>query len=722
MRLSRTAAQPRAPWVVVGAAVLWNLVQLRDLTLGVAYLNDSAVHEQMVRFAATQFRSGRIPLTAWFPYLGLGSPQFLHYQSLPAMLTGLIGVAVGPNVAFRWTLYLLLSLWPVSVYLCARLFGAGRWAAAASAAMAPFLVSAVGLGYEQKAYVWTGWGVWTQLWASLALPLAWGLSWRAVREGRGFLAAIALISLTIALHFETGYLALIPLLLWPFVAGAPVAVRLRRAGVLIGGSLLTSAWVIVPLLAQRAWAATNELLRGTALTNGYGAPRVLVWLLSGQLLDYHRLPVVTVFAAVGLALACARLRTDANARALLVVLAVSLLLSFGRATFGVLVDVIPGSSDIFFRRFMMGVQLTALILAGAGLASSGSTIVRLIDGWRIRLGLMWARRVRASGWLVEAGALAAIAMLLAPAWLQLDSFDGHLRASIAAQRRSDATGGAELNRLLAAVKRDGGGRVYAGAPSNWGRRFTVGAVPAFEYLASRDIDEVGFTLRTASLMTDPEFFFDESNPGDYSLFGVHYLILPAGRPPPVPARLVLQAGAYSLWSTGNRGYVHLGRIVGQFPADRTNVGFRSVTLLRSPLPQEANFLRVAYGEHGRAMSALPPVQRDPPVGTVVSENDHLGRGEVTTVVRMRQPGVVVLSASFDPGWTVTVDGRVGAIQMVAPALVATAVPAGAHRIVFRYDGFAAYPELFALSGLTLFAVLVGGALRRRKISVRDQHR
>ena len=40
----------------------------------------------MVRFATAQLRAGHLPLTSWFPYLGLGSPQFLHYQSLPAML------------------------------------------------------------------------------------------------------------------------------------------------------------------------------------------------------------------------------------------------------------------------------------------------------------------------------------------------------------------------------------------------------------------------------------------------------------------------------------------------------------------------------------------------------------------------------------------------------------------------------------------------------------
>ena len=228
------------PWSIVAAAVGWNLVNLRALTLGVAYDNDSTMHEQMVRFATAQLRAGHLPFASWFPFLGEGSPQFLHYQSLPAVLAGAVGLLTGPDVAFRWSLYLLLSLWPVSVFLAARAFGAGRPAAAASAAMAPFLMSAPGVGYEQGAYVWTGFGVWTQLWAMWTLPLAWGWSWRAVRDGRGYLAAVLLTALTVALHFETGYLALAVLLVWPLVAGAaggPAAAgrgRPRRFGARVG--------------------------------------------------------------------------------------------------------------------------------------------------------------------------------------------------------------------------------------------------------------------------------------------------------------------------------------------------------------------------------------------------------------------------------------------------------------------------------------------------------
>jgi hypothetical protein len=700
------------PWLLVAAAVLWNLVSLRALTIGVPYLNDGSMHEQMVRFATKQLRAGHLPLTSWFPYLGLGSPQFLHYQSLPAILTGAVGLLTGPDVAFRWSTYLLLSLWPISVYLSARAFGGGRPAAAASAAMAPFLFSATGVGYEQHAYVWTGYGVWTQLWASWTLPLAWGFSWRTIRDGRGYFKAVLFTALTVALHFETGYLALSVLLLWPLAVGRPLLIRLRRAAVLLGGSLLATAWVIVPLLDQRSWAAVNEPFQHTGLVNGYGARQVVDWLVSGQLLDHGRLPVVTVFAAVGFGLAWLAWSSDADARALLVALAVCLLFAFGRTTFGSLADLIPGSADLFFRRFMMGVQLAALLLAGRGAAWLAAHGLRLL-GARVR---RWPPGLAAAAVL-----LAAIAVL-APAWLQLGAYDRHDGAAIAAQRRADDTQGAELDRLVAMIERDGGGRTYAGMPSNWGAEFTVGTVPVFKYLESRDVDEVGYTLRTASLMTDPEYYFDERNPSNYRLFGIDYLIIPNGSRPPVPARLELRAGAYSLWTLpGAAGVLHAGAIVGTLSADRTDIGMSSTPLLNSRLAQAGDYLRLAYGQPGHREPRLPQPSPAAPAGTVLSESDQLHQGLVAGSVRMRRPGVVVLSASFDPGWTATVDGHRQRTDMVAPALVATTVPTGTHRIIFRYRGWQDYPLLFAVGAVALLAVAWTDIRRARSPDIAPKH-
>ena len=304
-------------------------------------------------------------------------------------------------------------------------------------------------------------------------------------------------------------------------------------------------------------------------------------------------------------------------------------------------------------------------------------------------------------------------MVLAPAWLQLGAYAGRNAAAINAQRRADATQGAQLNRLIERVKEGGDGRAYAGMPSNWGMDFTVGAVPVFKYLESEDVDEVGYTLRTASLMTDPEYFFDDRDPGDYRLFGIHYLIIPAGYLPPVPAKLMMRAGPYSLWTVSTTGYVSVGRITGHLDANRTNLGLRSIPLLRSRLPQHGDYLAVTLDQSGPTDQRLPAKPRTAPAGAVVAETDNLTHGQVDATVTMRRPGQVILSASSDLGWMATVDGRPHPTRMVAPALVATAVSAGTHRIVFRYAGLREYPLLFAVSGLALVGLGCAPVLRRR---------
>ena len=439
---------------------------------------------------------------------------------------------------------------------------------------------------------------------------------------------------------------------------------------------------------------------------------MLDWLVSGQLLDHGRLPVVTVFAALGFGLAWLAWSADADARALLVALAMCLLLTFGRTTFGSLVDLIPGSADLFFRRFMMGVQLTALLLAGRGAAWLAAGGLRLLKARVPR----WPPR------LSPAAGLVAAIVVLAPAWLALGASDRHDGAAIAAQRRSDDTQGAELDRLVAVIKRDGGGRTYAGMPSNWGQNFTVGAVPVFKYLESRDVDEVGYTLRTASLMTDPEYYFAQRNPGDYRLFAIHYLILPTGSRPPVRAALKLRAGRYSLWTLpGAGGVLQTGTIVGTLSADRRDIGMRSIPLLNSRLAQAGDYLRVAYGQSGAREARLPQPSPATPAGTVLAESDQLQQGLVAASVRMRQAGVVVLSASFDPGWTATVDGHRQRTEMVAPALVATTVPAGTHRIIFRYRGWPEYPILFAVGAAALLALVYTDIRRARSPGIARRH-
>ena len=241
----------RLPLLAVAVIAFTSLWDIRATLLPVPYLDDASVHEQMVRYATALIRSGHDPLTGWFAYLGEGSPQFLHYQSLAAMVTGLAGTVVGADVAFRWSLFLLIGLWPFVIYLSARLLTLPLGRPRLQLCFHPSWSAFPRSGTNEVGTLWIGYGLWAQLWASWTLPLAWALSWRALQDFRYLAPGALLIALTIALHFETGYLAILAILVFPFCS-FPLWPRLRRAGILLGAGLIGSSFAWVPLIAY--WA------------------------------------------------------------------------------------------------------------------------------------------------------------------------------------------------------------------------------------------------------------------------------------------------------------------------------------------------------------------------------------------------------------------------------------------------------------------------------------
>ncbi len=714
---SRRDPGPAGRWWppgAVAATVGWSLWEVRATLLPVAYGDDSALHEQMVRFAAARLRAGHDPLTSWFPYLGLGSPQFMHYQSTPAILTGLAGLVAGPDTAFRWSLYLLWCLWPAAIYCSARVFGLRQLPAALAAVVAPLLHSVPGIGYEQHAYLWAGFGVWTQLWGSWALPFAWALTWRAMTDRRFIAPAAGLAAVTAAFHYETGYLAFGAIVIMPFLAPG-LRARLARAAALLITALAASGWVIVPLLAYSRWAAVNQVLAAGPSASGYGARLTLGWLVTGRLLDAGHLPVISLLAAAGLAAAAVRWRRAGPERALVAMGCACLLLSFGRTAFGPLTGIIPGHADLFFRRFLMGSQLAAIYLAGLGAAEAAARGQRLAASGAAFLA---ARRLSSLSWAPAAVLLAAAVTCLVPAWQYLDGYDAANAAGIAAQRLAQRQDEPELAALAAAIRRQGSGRAYAGAPSNWGQDFTAGLVPIYQYLDSLDIDEIGYTLRTASLMSQPEYHLDPASPGDYAMFGIRYLILPPSQPassfPPARgAVLLLRNRLFQLYELPAGSCFLLADTTGTITADRADLGTQTLPYLHSALPGEGRYLTVAYAGARAAPPTLPRGARPArPAGTILTSRADLADGTATATVRLRRRAVVVLSASFDPGWSATIDGHRAATQMLAPALAGVAVPAGTHHITFRYQGFEGYPELFALAVLALLGA--AAASRRRR--------
>jgi hypothetical protein len=126
--------------------------------------------------------------------------------------------------------------------------------------------------------------------------------------------------------------------------------------------------------------------------------------------------------------------------------------------------------------------------------------------------------------------------------------------------------------------------------------------------------------------------------------------------------------------------------------------------------QNATALPRAYAARSLVLATPRTVQdavfdaRFDPWSAVVLEEEpppplSLGRGaepiapvEITSATAnrvelapdLREPALVVLAESYDPGWQVTVDGRPARLLRANGLFRGVSVPAGRHQVVFRY--------------------------------------
>jgi hypothetical protein len=696
-----------APWLFVAGACAFGLVTLAGELAVVQPVNDETFHFEMVRWAVQQIHEGNpVPLDGWFPYLNLGVAQFSHYQSLPHLITAYVSLIFGTDSSERWMGYLIFALFPLSVFAGTRLLGWSSWAAASAALVSPLLVSVTGYGYESFSYTWLGNGLWSQEWGMFLLPLAWGFTWRAVNgagRGRYALAALA-VGLTIAMHFLTGYFALLSIGVFAIVVWRGLLPRIGRAALVFGGAALVASWVIVPLITDAAYFNASEFNTNTFWLNSWGAPQVLGWLFTGQIFDSGRFPIVSLLVALGAVVCIVRFRRDARARALLGLMALSLVLFSGRPTFGLILNLLPGNSDLYLHRYIMGVQLSGVMLAGVGLAWAGERIVMLARTWRPRIRLV----------PVAAGLMGAAVLITLPAWLDKATYAASDNASIGLQVDSDQTDGAALNVLINDINARGGGRAYAGLPGNWGRDYEIGQVPVYEYLADHSVDEFGYVLRTPSIVADNEAYFNETDLAQYQLYNIRYILMPSGMKPPVAATLLASSGRHQLWLVATTGYIQVFDTAGVIEADRSDMAAQMQPFLRSAPFQSGELATVAYDGGAAAIPTLPigtTPTTSPGTSTnvLVESQNGFFAGEVTAT----RTAAVVLKATFDPRWYVAVDGKAAVPYMVVPGFVAVTVGPGQHTVVFQYVAYANYPPLLGMGAITLILLALAPWLWRR---------
>src|SRR5256885_3165631 len=445
--------------LIAALPVLFNaFALLPEVGYGPPNVNDDAEHVLFIQEASDAWASGQDPLDFWVPQLELGFPQFLYYQNLPHLVVVALGKMtfglISLRTLFDLVRYMLLVGFPLTVFWSMRRLGFSTVAAAIGAAAGSLLAGNNRYGFEYDSYVWRGLGVYTQIFGMHLSFLALAALHRVATRGRGVVIAALLCAALALSHLIYAYMTAITavVLLLSRLTRANPAGRIFPFGAIGALPGVIGAYMWVPFFAPGGYSSARPFLDRTKY-DSFGAPTILGWLASGDLLDHGRLPVLTALLAVGIV---AALVTRARLLLLtLVLFVVWLVLYFGRPPLGPLADLLPLHAGLPFHPFIGGADLFAILLIGAG----GAYL------WEVARAEVSPRRFAA----VAVATAIVFVPVLAERWSYYSDNATWMRITQAA---IDAD--TDLRSVMSALAGQAVGRAYAGLRSNWGDTLDFG--------------------------------------------------------------------------------------------------------------------------------------------------------------------------------------------------------------------------------------------------------
>ncbi len=692
----------------LGAVVIYHLALLfPQVRYPFPFLNDSVLHFGLIQALASAPERGQPILDPWVPTWGLGFPVFHYYQNLPHLLVVALSKLTLDSLslvrAFKVVEWLAIGTFPIPVYLAMRTFGFGRTAAVAAGTLSLWIRTDYLHGHDFESYVWQGLGQYTQAVGGWFFPLAVAASVRAMRDGRGYVQASALLAVTFLCHLALGYMAYLAIGLYALITPREIPRRLLRLALIAVVSIAASAYVVVPVFKDFAYYNISTLVPSWKY-NSFGHAVIFPRLFRGELFDFDRLPVISVLVGLGFAAAALRVREE-RARFLLVIFVFFFALFLGRPTWGSLLNLLPLGRGFHFSRAIFVVHVVGVMLAGALIGRAGNRAFGRGPAMRL--------------------AAAAIALLLATPPLVERTKYLAWNASLA---REAAEGYEKEGRALEAMveaARDPLGRTYAGQgrPGHgWGGNFQVGWTPVYDWFPFREVDALGYLHHMWSLNSDFHDRFDERRPDVYRAFGVTRILAPTDQRTPPFAREIAREGRFRVLALDLPGLVDVVDVPYTVGASKRTASRLHRTWVKGRLPGRGVHPGLHLEEEGPAPAGLidgggldfrfpePSVPEGPagPAGEVLSAERS---GEDFRVrVRADRAAHVVLKMTYLPDWEVTVNGEpVPAVHLV-PSYVGAAVEPGVHEVLFRWQPGPLKAILLAVGLIPLAAL---AALRRR---------
>lgn len=657
----------------------------------------------------------------WVPNWNEGFNLPFYYSHIPQ-----IAIVAGYRILhandlfhfYHLVIYLLLCLFPVSVFLALRVSGMS-WKTAGFGALLASQLSTDGLyGLDPPSFLWRGYGLSSQLFAMIFLPLAIAYALKYFRSGKNLIPAVIFLVGTTVGHLGIGIMTFLSLI--PLAASVVIKEKLwkkalwtqgRRVFMLSALSILILSYWIVPAMTSDKYHAFS-FWDPVWKFNSYGAGENVTRLFNGDLFDFGRLPIFTGLTIVGLFVA----------PEYAILFLFWFLMYFGRTTWGPLIDLIPSLKEFHLSRFIVGVHAAGLFLAPIGLTW---LVSRLNKYWFVGL------------------------LLLIPIYHQTIRYNDLNNTLILRANTNYDKQAPDMNALVTALKQLPPGRVYAGRGGGWGHDFRIAETNMTMYLGNFAFPTVLWLPETWSPNGDTEQYFREDHAEDYDLFNITYVATPVNLPKDQVQpfwKLIKENPSWNLYEVATNGYFTTGvapAIVSADKYNRTNVVrlwiqssdpknglYPLLTFDTKSFPKNnglPNFkmldevtYQVPDGSSHNLFAEIPRYatpSSQPPLSVVSQseENDMIFRATVD--VKKGCAGcLVILKQSFHPSWKATVDGKGVSPVITFPFYIGIPVSEGTHAIVVSYEPSTV--KVILLYGAVIAVAAWGVWKVRRKVVLR----
>lgn len=597
----------------------------------------------------------------WVPNWAQGYNLPFYYSHIPQIVivatyrfiryfVGIFGFSfMGLFAYYHWFIYVLLCLFPVAVYMSLRVIKL-PWIVAGVGALFATHISTDGLyGLDPPSFLWRGWGLSSQLFAMLPLPLSLAYSWKFFQESemiykednivksvlvsvhsffqkRSFWLAVCFTAATIIGHLGIGVMTLLsvgilaivdPIIRifsqasWSQIGRSMISALTKLALVGCVVIFLLSYWIIPTMLGNdyhniSYWDPIWKF-------NSYGWKETMIRLFNGDLFDYGRFPVLTLLVFVGVFQAAFMERENkkddtkvdekpqankdvytSSYIAFSVLFVFWLLMYFGRTTWGGVMDLIPSMSEFHLSRFIVGIHAAGLFLIPIGVWYLGSILAKGLQM------LIFPQQTYSKTVICEVLVVCIICAMLpiigSPVYRQT-AYYNELNNKLILQANTNVDKvQPDVDELMRTMKGLPSGRVFAGRGGGWGKDFKVAETEMFIYISTFGLSTALWLPETWSPNSDTEQYFSEDVPKDYDLYNLRYVVAPPTIKPQPFWTEVKRNPFWILYETPTSGYFTLGTRNMIVVTDKESFINLVHLWIHSPIPTQKLFPQITFRE------------------------------------------------------------------------------------------------------------------------------